>query len=279
MKIARLILTGFAGSLLLCAPASGGITSTEALVVDISDEVGTPSDLTTYAVYVQFTDPADVLLSHTLWDVSTIDATFYHASPITDDPLHLISDSVTTHPFPGSTPISISPEIVERFPAYQVWAWDTHLSMDGSLTQSSPEALMQLTATHIGPRAGCFNPNPAIPVTAGADLQIEIAKLTVTAGGGISGTFFALLPPPAGEDAFPVMMTIDIPPNTPCPSDLDGDGTVNGIDIAILLANWSIPPGTPGCHGELPCPMDFSGDGLVNGIDLGILLSHWGLCE
>lgn len=50
------------------------------------------------------------------------------------------------------------------------------------------------------------------------------------------------------------------------PSDLNGDGVVNGADLASLLANWGP------CAG---CPADFNGDGDVNGADLATLLANW----
>lgn len=45
------------------------------------------------------------------------------------------------------------------------------------------------------------------------------------------------------------------------PADLNGDGTVNGADLGLLLIGWS----TAG-------PGDINGDGTVNGADLGLLL-------
>ena len=65
------------------------------------------------------------------------------------------------------------------------------------------------------------------------------------------------------------------PPDT-IPADINGDGVVNGLDLGILLANWSIPPGSPGCGGAPGgCPADLNGDGVVDGLDLGILLANW----
>ncbi|MEY5031942.1 MAG: Dockerin type domain, partial [Planctomycetota bacterium] len=49
------------------------------------------------------------------------------------------------------------------------------------------------------------------------------------------------------------------------PADLDGDGSVGGADLAILLNQW-------GGAGSA----DLNGDGLVNGSDLAILLNAWG---
>jgi hypothetical protein len=45
------------------------------------------------------------------------------------------------------------------------------------------------------------------------------------------------------------------------PADLNGDGTVDGADLGLLLAGWN----TAG-------PGDINGDGLVDGADLGLLL-------
>ena len=51
-----------------------------------------------------------------------------------------------------------------------------------------------------------------------------------------------------------------------CPSaDLDGDCTVTGADLAILLGAW----GTAGCIADL------NFDGVVNGADLALLLGEW----
>ena len=53
------------------------------------------------------------------------------------------------------------------------------------------------------------------------------------------------------------------------PGDLNNDGQVNGVDLAIILNNWGI------C-GLGTCPADIDRDGLVNGVDLAIVLSNWG---
>jgi probable HAF family extracellular repeat protein len=75
---------------------------------------------------------------------------------------------------------------------------------------------------------------------------------------------------PAGEpEAFLVQISQ--------PEDLNGDGQVDGIDLAILLGQWGlcvgcIVPVTP----PIPCPADLNGDCQVNGFDLAILLAAWG---
>jgi hypothetical protein len=53
-----------------------------------------------------------------------------------------------------------------------------------------------------------------------------------------------------------------------CRSDLNGDGFVNGVDLAIVLSNWD----------AVGSSADLTGDGTVNGADLGIILAAWGTC-
>ncbi len=57
-------------------------------------------------------------------------------------------------------------------------------------------------------------------------------------------------------------------PVTVCEPDLNSDGSVDGIDLLIMLSAW----------GDNTGPEDLNGDGVVNGVDLLILLSAWGAC-
>jgi hypothetical protein len=52
-----------------------------------------------------------------------------------------------------------------------------------------------------------------------------------------------------------------------CPADFDGSGSVDGLDLANLLAQW-------GGSGSA----DLDGDGTVSGTDLTFILSAWGPC-
>ncbi|MHC4081583.1 MAG: hypothetical protein ACYSU2_09725, partial [Planctomycetota bacterium] len=58
-----------------------------------------------------------------------------------------------------------------------------------------------------------------------------------------------------------------------CPWDLNGDGVVDGLDIAVLMQN--IGP----CDDPANCPWDLDGDGIVGLLDLWTLLLHIGDCE
>lgn len=53
------------------------------------------------------------------------------------------------------------------------------------------------------------------------------------------------------------------------PADLNGDGRVNGPDLAIMLGSWGK------CPPEQPCPADLDDSGRIDGVDLGILLGSW----
>jgi hypothetical protein len=58
-----------------------------------------------------------------------------------------------------------------------------------------------------------------------------------------------------------------------CPADLDGNGAVDGSDLAELFSQWG---------SEASCPSDLAGDltgdGEVNGDDLVELIVSWGIC-
>lgn len=60
----------------------------------------------------------------------------------------------------------------------------------------------------------------------------------------------------------------------PLSADLNCDGIVNGVDLAILLGAWGPCP-TPTAGGGGACPADLNSSGNVNGLDLAILLGQW----
>jgi hypothetical protein len=60
-----------------------------------------------------------------------------------------------------------------------------------------------------------------------------------------------------------------MPADAACAADLDGDGSVSGSDLGLLLVEW-------GCVEA--CAADIDGDGTVSGSDLGLLLASWGPC-
>jgi formylglycine-generating enzyme required for sulfatase activity len=52
-----------------------------------------------------------------------------------------------------------------------------------------------------------------------------------------------------------------------CIADVDGDGIVNGNDLASVLGGWG------SCSG---CGGDVNGNGVINGEDLAVVLTRWG---
>ena len=58
----------------------------------------------------------------------------------------------------------------------------------------------------------------------------------------------------------------------PCVADLNGDGSVSGADLTILLSHW-------GPCNVFDCVGDLNGDTNVDGADLTIVLSAWGSCS
>ena len=54
-----------------------------------------------------------------------------------------------------------------------------------------------------------------------------------------------------------------------CPTDLDRNGTTDGVDLGEFFSAWGE------CAG---CSADFDGDGEVRASDLGLLIAAWGLC-
>jgi len=58
-----------------------------------------------------------------------------------------------------------------------------------------------------------------------------------------------------------------------CLADIDGNGDINGIDLAIILDKW-------GTNGGKDYPnADIDGDGTIAGADLAEVLGNWGACQ
>ena len=71
----------------------------------------------------------------------------------------------------------------------------------------------------------------------------------------------------AGIDQVRMLQIICQPDN---PSDLNGDGVVNTIDLLLLFANWGP------CADCGDCPADLDNDCSVNTSDMLVLFSNWG---
>lgn len=76
---------------------------------------------------------------------------------------------------------------------------------------------------------------------------------------------------PGTPDSVTIPVLVPTPIDEPtCTGDLDGTGTVNVLDLLLLLENWGR------CEG---CDADLDGSGTVNVFDLLLLLENWGDCD
>ena len=73
----------------------------------------------------------------------------------------------------------------------------------------------------------------------------------------------------SGESWAGVYVT-DVPGPHGCAGDLNGDGSVGGADLGLLLTEWGCPAS---------CIADIDGDGAVGGSDLGLMMTAWGPCR
>jgi 3-phytase/alkaline phosphatase D len=104
------------------------------------------------------------------------------------------------------------------------------------------------------------------------DIDAETKGLTLTTYGVDWYTPQEAAADPQGIIARPITVRQQIvvtPRAGACAEDLNGDGTVNGADFALLLGVWGA------C---VPCTGDLDGDGVVDGNDLARLLAGWGDC-
>ena len=198
-----------------------GLATSQAIVVDISCQfIGMPGyeGLQTFRIYLQFTSASDSLLHHTQWSVGITGGTFFNSEPV---------DGIAT----GNIPVNPLFITAGLLPAD--YAWDTNISMDNSFVAqtSSEEPVMDFTPSYVGGfhigggGAGVFNSNPINPVTPGADMMIQVAQLTFSAGAPIVGGTFVALTPSGLAGATPTTIFI-IPPSP---------GTLGALMVAGLF--------------------------------------------
>jgi len=127
------------------------------------------------------------------------------------------------------------------------------LDIDATSGLSAPFAVVDGTQSGVGstptPLVFTFDSNGRAPGT-----YTQTASIT-TSDQNIPGAT-------SGAMSLTLTVTVEASGN---PADLDGDGFVNGADLALLLNQWGGPGGA-----------DLDGDGTVGGGDLAILLNAWG---
>ncbi len=63
-------------------------------------------------------------------------------------------------------------------------------------------------------------------------------------------------------------VTLRVTYELPCDGDVNDDGTIDSMDLGILLTYW----------GPNPTDGDINNDNMVDAMDLGLLLANWGPC-
>lgn len=126
------------------------------------------------------------------------------------------------------------------------------MDIDSVQVPAGPWSFVSGTATGIGAAPGTvrvrFSPAGLAPGTYNAAVTVRTSDENVP-----------------GELTASIVATFSATISGGRPEDLNNDGTVDGGDLGILLANWGQPGAT-----------DLNGDGTTDGGDLGMLLAAWG---
>jgi hypothetical protein len=160
--------------------------------------------------------------------------------------------------FPIGTPVLVDAKIVSFTPS----ATGLHVIGNCADTGTTVDArLAVLTQCGVpGSMLACDDDgctNGAAPYTSKIEIELNAGTTYYIAVGGFNAAAVG-----------PFNVEITGPSAPPCPADLNGDGSVGGADLGLLLGNWGFT-GTG----------DLNGDGTVSGSDLGLLLGNWGACQ
>ena len=138
-----------------------------------------------------------------------------------------------------------------------------------SITNLEPFAAEWITVAVSPAGAGSVNPSLVNIPTTPQFTTVATGPLTIntTAAPGTPLTLIVGMHAQTFHPCCFVEIVVVVPANAgnQVPGDIDGDGTVNATDLAILFNNWGGAGAT-----------DLNGDGVTNGQDLAILLSNWG---
>jgi hypothetical protein len=175
----------------------------------------------------------------------------------------------------------------ESYPGIAQWDVDSWSPLNKGLS-GDVHALAAFNTAN-GPSVvagGTFTDAGGIPGTLGIAVWNGTSWSTAAGGFPTSGSTTVYAMQPADEDGVAALYVAGgfesagglsagniarleciAPP--PAPEDINGDGQVDGFDLALLLGAWGRCP-----KGQ--CSADLNRDGVVNGFDLAILLAAWG---
>jgi hypothetical protein len=113
-----------------------------------------------------------------------------------------------------------------------------------------------------------FDLASTLELGAGSPKNLLVTDLT-----GDGAAELLLLAAPSGTSSLTAeeteLLVIGMGSGSSCSSDLNGDGVVDGGDLAVILGGWGIVG---------PSSADLNGDLLVDGNDLALMLGSWGAC-
>lgn len=123
-----------------------------------------------------------------------------------------------------------------------------------------------------------FTPLAGDPVVVASDYHLDTGSPAIDAPNAVASTLPLLAldvddesrPAGAGVDIGADEATVSEP--TPCPGDVNGDGTVNILDKVLVRNNFGNV-----CDPISPCPGDATGDGAVNILDLVAVRDAFGM--
>jgi hypothetical protein len=171
----------------------------------------------------------------------------------TSNPSFSSSTDVNTLTVPMSATVA-GPSVEALIPVsnFGFTADQATMDIDSVQIPTGPFTYVSGTATGVGAVPGSvrvrFNPTGLTPGAYTASATITVSDENIP-----------------GARTAQVVATLSATIGGGNPSDLNGDGIVNGADLGILLAAW----GSTG-------PADLDQDGSVGGSDLAVLLGNWG---
>lgn len=243
----------------------GGTTMTATMQLTITTALGTSSDSDTRVIPVTGSAYGVFAPTQPTWTGVTLDQVHFELGNTT---FHF---DLYCFPFVGCQPldITLSNMVIDSTAPMSAPIASTG---QATFTNASFRLVGNYVTTGVATSSGVLD--SVSTSTFGSRVQSlpkQIAKLDQLAMSPVTTVV-----DPASLPAGVTALTITFTPNfgsasmvgawTPIVAfDLNGDGVVNAIDLAELLAQW----GTPGSA-------DFDGDGAVNAPDLAALLGAWG---
>ena len=226
-----------------------------------------PGPLTVCKVFAVFDDPTDCLLS-----VGNADLQVYNGQSsdlFFRHPLHYPS-----HPFTCGE-VSVFPDMICSTSNFLGFPCSpSPPEYDGTTFDDDFDAREYNYNGHIV--GGWFDEDPSNGQgVAGnySDLQLLFLQSSVARGLSMSGDIdiFWTESWPGGDTVWEADVPIECAATCgSCPTDSDGDGDTDAMDLAVLLGNWG-PDNAGHC-------LDTDENGLIGPFDLAVLLGAWGPC-